>query len=132
MAHELLPATANLQQWGLHENDSFSQHGEASRAIWEDGEQWCLPIDVGRRLSTHQVPGFISIFPVMSTDIVSKSTSPERAMWLQTAEGSISASGGHRHLEQLWQLGNRKRKEPARDGKWGGAKRASAAVLGLP
>lgn len=32
-ACELLPAIANLQQWGLRENDNFSQHGEAGRAI---------------------------------------------------------------------------------------------------
>ena len=37
-ACELLPAIANLQQWGLRENDNFSRHGEAGRAIWKDGE----------------------------------------------------------------------------------------------
>lgn len=42
---------------------------------------WCLPVDVGRGLSTHWVPGLISIFNVMSTDIVFKNISRERAMW---------------------------------------------------
>ena len=38
-------------------------------------------MDVGRTLSTHQLPGLISMFNAMSTDTVFKDLSQETALW---------------------------------------------------